>query len=78
MIIVYTRDDLRLDAEDKNFMEIMTTDFRATHEPVNVADMVVYMDDNKVRILKHRHVGEKLKAQLRLIGIRPFDIKIDE
>jgi len=77
MIIVYTIDDLRRDAEDKSFLEITTTDFRSTHEPVNVADMVVYMDDNKVRILKHRHVGKKMKDELRLIGIRPFDIKID-
>ena len=77
MILIYTPDDLRREAEDKDIMEIATTDFRKTHEPVNIADLVIYMDDNKVRILKHRWVGEKLKEQLRLVGIRPFDLKTD-
>lgn len=75
MITVYTRDDLIRVSKDKKVMDIITVDFRNNREPYEKADMVVFMDDNQVTVLKHRYGTKELEHNLNLIGVRRVYLK---
>jgi hypothetical protein len=78
MITVYTPEDLRLQSQEKDFKEITFYDLRTDMKVVQESELIVYMDGDSVRLLKHRYVGDKLKAQLKTIGIRPFNVYYED
>jgi hypothetical protein len=75
MITVFTRDDLIRESKDKDVKDIVSVDFRNNREPYEKADMVVFVDDNQVTVLKSRYGKKELEDNLNLIGVRRVYLK---
>ena len=75
MTIIYGKKDLKREAEEKDIRHIVTSDFRHTHEPFNVADLVLYIEDNLVVVLKNRYGRKELEEELGKIGLKQVLIK---